>query len=57
MLILLEHISICSSTTFVAPYAPINVKPVGGWGGAGKGWGFDKFYNFLIKFPRVGNER
>ena len=27
-------------------YAPINVNPVGGWGGggsAGKGWGFDKF--------------
>ena len=23
-------------------YAPINVNPVGG-GGAGKGWGFDKF--------------
>ena len=30
-----------------------------GWegGSAGKGWGFDKFYNFLIKFLRVGNER
>ena len=38
--------------------APINVNPVGGGGGnAGKGWGFDKFLNFLIKFPRVGNER
>ena len=27
-------------------YAPINVNPVGGgggWGCAGKGWGFDKF--------------
>ena len=29
----------------------------GGGGSAGKGWGFDKFYNLLIKFPRVGNER
>ena len=29
----------------------------GGGGSAGKGWGFDKFLNFLIKFPRVGNER
>ena len=29
----------------------------GGGGSAGKGWGFDKFQNFLIKFPRVGNER
>ena len=38
-------------------YAPINVNPVGGGGSAGKGWGFDKFQNFLIKFPRVGNER
>jgi len=41
-------------------YAPINVNPVGGGGGGGgggKGWGFDKFSNFLIKFPRVGNER
>ena len=37
--------------------APINVNPVGGGGSAGKGWGFDKFWNFLIKFPRVGNER
>ena len=38
--------------------APINVNPLGGGGGsAGKGWGFDKFLNFLIKFPRVGNER
>ena len=33
------------------------VNPVGGGGSAGKGWGFDKFENFLIKFPRVGNER
>ena len=32
-------------------------KPRGGGGGAGKGWGFDKFQNFSIKFPRVGNER
>ena len=32
-------------------------KPRGGGGSAGKGWGFDKFLNFLIKFPRVGNER
>ena len=36
-------------------------KPRGGGGGergrAGKGWGFDKSYNFLIKFPRMGNER
>ena len=24
-------------------YAPINVNPVGGGGGAGKGGGFDKF--------------
>ena len=31
-------------------------KPCGGWS-AGKGWGFDKFWNFWIKFPRVGNER
>ena len=39
-------------------YAPINVNPVGGGGGgAGKGWGFDKFQNFWIKFPMVGNER
>ena len=41
-------------------YAPINVNPVGGGGGggsAGKGCGFDKFYNFLIKSSRVGNER
>ena len=40
-------------------YAPINVNPGGGGAGgsAGKGWGFDKFYNFFIKFPRVGNER
>ena len=37
-------------------YAPINVNPVGG-GSVGKGWGFDKFWNFWIKFPRVGNER
>ena len=36
-------------------YAPINVNPVGG--SVGKGWGFDKFWNFWIKFPRVGNER
>ena len=36
--------------------APINVNPVGG-GSAGKGWVFDKFKNFLIKFPRVGNKR
>ena len=32
-------------------------KPRGGGGGAGKGWGFDKFQNFLIKFPMLGNER
>ena len=33
-------------------------KPRGeGGGGAGKGWGFDKFQNFWIKFPMVGNER
>ena len=41
-------------------YAPVNVNPVGGGGGgrsAGKGWGFDKFLNFWIKFNRVGNER
>ena len=36
-------------------YAPINVNPVGG--SVGKGWGFDKFWNFWIKFPRVRNER
>ena len=36
-------------------YAPINVNPVGG--SVGKWWGFDKFWNFWIKFPRVGNER
>ena len=44
-------------------YAPINVNPVGGGGGrggeggAGKGWGFDKFQNFFIKFPMMRNER
>ena len=40
-------------------YAPNNVNPVGGGGGgsAGKGCGFDKFWNFGIKFPGVGNER
>ena len=36
----------------------LSIKTGGGGGGsAGKGWGFDKFKNFLIKFPRVGNER
>ena len=40
-------------------YAPINVNPVGvgGGGSAGKGWGFDKFYNFLIKFLRAGKRK
>ena len=38
-------------------YAPINVNPLGGGGECGQGVGIDKFQNFLIKFPRVGNER
>ena len=29
----------------------------GGGGSAGNRWRFDKFSNFLMKFPRVGNDR
>ena len=46
MLILLEHISICSSTTFVAPYAPINVNPVGGGGVRARGGDLTNFIIF-----------
>ena len=35
-------------------YAPINVKPEGGV--ADKGWGFDFFGKFLVKFPTLGIE-
>ena len=37
-------------------YAPINVNPVRG-GECGQGVGIWQILNFLIKFPRVGNER
>ena len=52
-------INIKCSNNFSRPYkcgnyAPINVKPAGGRGGGGKqgmGWGFDIFYEFVVKFP------
>ena len=50
------HVMLCYITCVMSCYAPINVNPVGG-GSADKGWGYEKFYNFLIKFPRVGKKR
>ena len=38
-------------------YAPINVNPVGGGGVRARGGDLKNFKIFLIKFPRVGNER
>ena len=40
----------CQNNPFYS-YAPINVKPAGR---QGKGWGFDIFQKFAVKFPAHG---